>query len=337
MKQHLINHIVFVVDDSGSMAPLKAQVVTVFDRQVKQLVADSKEFDQETRASVYTFGSKTTNLIYDMDVMRVGSIKEHYTAGQGYTALYEAAIKSIEDLKLTAQLYGDHAFLIYVLTDGENNRGAELQATLTAMLCKLPENWTVAVLVPNDQGRKASERCGFSPENIKVWSTTATGLKEAGDEIATASTNFMRARSTGTRGTKNLFALNTAGLSKSVVTNLLDVLSPKDYNLFPVHEKKSGPVEIAPFVESWTKEPYVKGSCYYQLTKSEKVQNYKQVCVQEKANGKIFGGSNARKLLGLPDHEIKVSPADHDKYTIFVQSTSLNRHLVGGTMLLQLK
>jgi len=113
----------------------------------------------------------------------------------------------------------------------------------------------------------------------------------------------------------------------------LDELPINDFEVFPVQRK----AVIQPFVESWTSRPYRKGSAYFQLTKPESVQNYKQILVQEKTTGKVYSGANARQLLGLPDYEVKVSPASHDKYNIFIQSTSVNRNLVPGTLLIVLK
>ncbi|MFA6432911.1 MAG: VWA domain-containing protein, partial [Candidatus Paceibacterota bacterium] len=144
--------------------------------------------------------------------------------------------------------------------------------------------------------------------------------------------SFMRARATGVRGTKNLFSLDTSKISATVVKSNLSELSPSDYELLNVHKA----AVIKPFVESW-KIPFRLGSAYYQLSKPEKVQGHKQICVQNKLNGKVYGGSNARRLLGLPDYEVKVEPASHPDFDLFVQSTSTNRNLVGGTKLLVMK
>jgi len=39
-------------------------------------------------------------------------------------------------------------------------------------------------------------------------------------------------------------------------------------------------------------------------------------------------------LLGLPDYEVKVNPAATPDFTIFIQSTSVNRKLLADTNLL---
>lgn len=39
-------------------------------------------------------------------------------------------------------------------------------------------------------------------------------------------------------------------------------------------------------------------------------------------------------MLGLDSHTARIRPAALDKYAVFVQSTSVNRKLVGGTRFL---
>ena len=94
---------------------------------------------------------------------------------------------------------------------------------------------------------------------------------------------------------------------------------------------------IKDFVESWTQETYRQGSAYYQLVKAETIQPGKQVCIVEKATGKVFSGPEARHILNLPKFEVRVNAVDHPKFDIYIQSTSVNRKLPSGTNILVLK
>lgn len=51
----LINHVVFVVDASGSMRWLSHAVKALLREQIKQLARQSEETGQETRVSIYLF------------------------------------------------------------------------------------------------------------------------------------------------------------------------------------------------------------------------------------------------------------------------------------------
>lgn len=328
MKQNYINHIALVLDASSSMSGLVRQLIHVADSQIQYLAQRSKELDQETRITVYVFADEAQCLVYDRDVLRVPSIRGLYNPF-GNTALIDASIKAIEDLEKTPELYGDHAFLVYVLTDGAENRSKGTQSALVKKIGALRENWTMAVFVPDQTAKFEAKKFGFPADNIAVWDTTAKGMTEVGEQIRRSTDVFMAARSTGVRGSKNLFALNT-DVDKTTVTKTLDKLHPGQYRLADVKEDGA----IAPFVEALTKRAYKLGEAYYQLSKAEKIQASKAIALFDNRTRAVYVGAEARKLLGLPDHEVKVAPAAHPDFTIFVQSTSTNRKLLAGTRLL---
>lgn len=327
--QNYINHIAFVVDESSSMSGIRRDLVKVFDNQIAHLALRSKELDQETRVSVYTFGNTVNCLVFDMDVLRMPSIDKFYKP-YGWTALLDGTKQAIVDLQKTPQLYGDHAFLAYVLTDGEENRSKTSAQELSKLINSLADNWTVAVMVPDQNGVFEAKKHGFPASNISVWDATSSkGVSEAGSKMNTTIDRYMTGRATGVRGTKSFFELNT-NISTKDVQNSLKVLSASDYTVLNV--RKDGPIRET--VELWMKTPYRNGSSYYQLTKKEKIQANKNILIKNKMSGKVYSGAEARKMLNLPDYEVAVAPADFKDFYIFVQSTSVNRKLIAGTELI---
>ena len=79
---------------------------------------------------------------------------------------------------------------------------------------------------------------------------------------------------------------------------------------------------------------YQKGCAFYQLTKSELIQDYKGCYVRDRKTGDIYGGDDARQVLGLPDSKARITPVMLGQFDVFVQSTSYTRKLVPGTSLL---
>jgi len=73
------------------------------------------------------------------------------------------------------------------------------------------------------------------------------------------------------------------------------------------------------------------GRGFYQFTKLEEIAPTKQVVLRRKATGELFQGRTARQLAKIPNIKAKVKPADCPEYDVFVQSTSANRKLMGGT------
>ncbi len=327
-----INHVVLVLDASYSMTPHQKALIQVADGQVEYLARRSQELDQETRVSVYMFSDDVECLVYDKDVLRLPSIASLYRIG-GNTALIDATIKSLDDLEKTATLYGDHAFLTFVLTDGEENRSRLQPHALQRKLSGLPGNWTVGVLVPNQRGVFEAKQFGFAPDNISVWDTTsAAGVREVGETIKKATEGFLQNRSRGVRGTRSLFSTGTDAINRQTVTSTLTPLRPKDYTLIPVDWESP----IKEFVESRGLAPYRVGSAYYELNKTETIQPGKALAVKDRKTGQIYTGPEARALVGLPDAHVRVKPTQNPDYKVFVKSTSTNRKLVPGTELLVL-
>jgi len=330
---NFINHITFVIDRSGSMgfSNLVEPVITVFDNLVKHLAKRSVDLDQETRISVFLFNTTTDCVVWDKDVLRMPSLKNLYNPGGG-TALMDATGKALTDLRKIPELYGEHAHLVYVLTDGEE-RDSKLftAALLTKTIKGLPENYTVAALVPDADGKFEAKKFGFPADNIAIWTTSAKGMDEVGSNIRAATDNFMSNRAKGIRGTKTLFSFDTSAVTKKSVKANLEPLQALEYEILLVRPREEG-MQIRDFVEKRIPGfTYKKGCAYYQLTKKETVQSSKNICLRESSTGKVYTGDAVRDLLGLPAHEIRVEPAQHKQFAFFVQSTSTNRKLVGNT------
>lgn len=339
--QNYINHVALVLDASSSMSHLRSKVVDVADQQIAYLARRSRELDQETRVTVYVFADTVECVIYDKDVLRMPSLKELYRVG-GMTALLAAALKSQRELAQTAQLYGDHSFLTFILTDGQENAShrcpdapaqdpRELTEAVAGMIATQQDNWTLAVLVPDQMGKREAMRCGFPKDNIAIWDATSTrGLEEAGQVIQQATEKFMIGRSKGIRGSRAVFSTGAETVNKDTIKAAgLTPVNPSEYELIPV-AREAG-------IRDWVTESghtYRTGGAFYQLSKSEKVQARKQIAVLEKKTDRIYTGPEARALLGLPDVEVRVRPDHNDDFTIFVQSTSVNRKLVPNTRLL---
>lgn len=335
INQNYINHIAFVLDASASMGPVANQLIKVADAEIAHLARRSKELDQETRVSAYTFNHDVKCVIFDKDVLRLPSIKNFYQTG-GMTALIDAALEASNDLSKTAQMHGDHAFLIYVLTDGEENASCAPADKLSSLIKNFPDNWTVAFLVPNLYAKHEAKRLGLPADNIAVWDATTTHGVEEGfvTTIRNATESFMTGRSMGVRGSKTIFAAGADQINRANIKAKLGFTQlPRDsYRLIDVREIS----EIRPFIEREMNLPYVVGSAYYQLMKPEKIQPQKKICVRNRRSGRVYVGDNARQLLGLPDHEVRVKPEENAEFQVFVQSTSVNRKLMPNTKLLVL-
>ncbi|WP_436840029.1 VWA domain-containing protein [Streptomyces althioticus] len=356
LKKHFVNHVALVIDKSGSMQGHSEQLVRVVDEFVKGLAEESDRLGHETRISLYAFDHLVENLVWDMDVKHLPSMRGLYTVENGATALIQASVKALDDLGHIWEEYGEHSFLQVVVTDGEENASGadttgsrhdlmpdgravldEWRSRIADKMNTLPDHWTSAIMVPNSLAKRTAQQYGFPTGNISIWDADSDqGVEEAIGAVKTAATRFLRDREQGVRGTRNLFAMGQ-DLSAADVTSNLQALDAGKYVLIPVDR----PTSIRDFVTS-AGHPYKTGCAFYELSKREKVQARKQIAVAEKdpatgrMTGKVFTGPAARQLLGLPATEVTVAPGSNGAYTVFVQSTSVNRKLVPGTKLLVL-
>lgn len=343
MKQfeqaNYINHITIVGDESASMTRNAGAFIQVYDNLVEHLVERSRHHDQETRITTYLFNSAqgTRCVTYDKDVLRVPSIKGSYHPS-GMTPLVDATMLALRDLRLIPQKYGSHAFLTFVLTDGQENASRESGAVLSGAINSAPDNETYAVFVPDQQSVFEAKRYGFPPGNISVWDTTRTaGIETVGATMRAAAETFMEGRAKGVHGYRTGSGLFTLKEFKAAdVKGAAVPLTTGSYFFLDVPGKETDKYRIDEFVGQATGKPYVLGRGYYQFMKPETIQPGKNIAVE--VDGQVYQGPGARAVLGLPDdHSVRVRPNQKAGCTIFVQSTSYNRNLVGSTRLLVMR
>jgi hypothetical protein len=323
-NQHgLINHVALVIDKSSSMQSIWPDVSKAFENLRGSLEKMSRDFDQEVRVSVYAFSDQVECRRYDTDVFRAKDIMQGLVA-YGNTALKDAVVLAVEDLKKTATLYGDHAFVVYAITDGEENCSRTSQS-IQKLIEGLPENWTVCLHVPSNNSRMYAEKHGFPRECIAIWNTS--NVEAAAEQFVRNYGTYVKARSTGTlRGTKSFFSLDTSNLNVDTVHTALSKVSSRAFKIVQNPDKTA--VHIKPLIEASTGKAYVLGNGFYQLVKKETIQPQKEIAVLEKSTGDVFRGPQARGILNLPNDHVQVSPTLNPNYDVYVQSTSVNRNII---------
>ena len=228
----------------------------------------------------------------------------------------------------------DVSFLVIVITDGQENDSTHWNAkTLGAKIKQLQntDRWTFTFRVPRGE-RWTLQSLGIPDGNICEWDQTEEGLRSSTLDTVRGVDNYFTGRSKGISSSRGFYA-DLRDVSTGDLRKKLGNIS-KQVEVYPV---KNAGSEIRTFCEYNVcgEGNYIKGAAFYELTKSEKVQDYKMIVVYDKVSGKYFGGVEARQMLGLPDFgEVKLKPGDHGQCDIFIQSTSVNRKLVKGTKLI---
>jgi len=164
-------------------------------------------------------------------------------------------------------------------------------------------------------------------------------FNEAGTDVLAAFEEFLRKSGRYSRAMDATFATIT-GRKPTTRRSALTPVSPSRFQVFEITEDDcddDGKIAIKAFVENQGFK-YEKGRGFYELARTETIQEYKEIVVMERGTGDMFTGEdNIRRILNIPVGRAKVSLRDIenlDKYHIFVQSTSVNRRLVEGAMFL---
>lgn len=369
--QNLTTHVYLLLDRSVSMTRLAEKVRQVTNELVADMAQKSEARKQDWRISLYTFGSDVTRATWDLDVLRFQSMMQEkpFYVIDGNTALIDAMNLALDDAGKITEHAGNHAHFFHLLTDGEENwssgnsprdyRGypryqvrQELSDQLKIRLKGLPDNYTLAVYAPNDQGVKDARALGF--ENIWLWdATTEAGMEAAAAAMKTASSTYMEARTQGAAGLRSmkkggLFVGGNIDAAAVKAAKLVPLATDKrkiavvvktddsfEKVVKPANTRRKLPemgwfVKIEDYVKRINKGMYPLGDAFYELVKSEQIAGDKEIAVVDVNTNQVYVGHGARQLLGLPAERQTVKPDQNAGYKIFVQSNSLNRHLPHG-------
>lgn len=328
----LKNNIYLVLDESGSMGTIRDQTVKTINEVINTLKVESLKADQDTSVALTTFNTliKHTTLTAVEWVQPVSGTR--YTPNGG-TRLFDAVGEVLEQAMKSDD--GETSFVLNVITDGEENGSRNFTSSEVLKLVKkaqATDRWTVVFLVPPGAKNDLCSKYQVPEGNVREWEATDEGIRGAGQSLSASYGNFFSTRSTGATSTKSFFTTDLSKLKSSEVKkNLTNMVN--DVKVLQVKKE----TDIKSFVEAHG-YTYSKGVAFYQLTKDETLQPFKNILLMEKGKPEVYGGPEARGLLGLPpDQEVVVKPGNHANWDVYVQSTSSNRKLVRGTNLLLVK
>ena len=353
MPRNKIHHFWYLMDASGSMQTHLYTVPKVMDSQIRALAEDSKNHPgEETRVSLFMFSSPGHShvdfecLLYDVDVLHVPSIAGKYRIAGG-TALCDAVVRLIGDMKLVPEKYGEHFHLLQVVTDGQElHSTVQGREVLPRLISALPPNYTISAFTPSAQGKHYLMRYGFPGGNISIWDPTQEhAIEEVGYAMASASTSYMNVtRSGAATSVQNLFEMKAP--SAGDLKRTLTPLTRGSYFFEHVDAADLAKIErsrLDQFIELKTGQPYFAGRTYYEMTQRVRIQPDKKIMlaiVDKSTNTEdVYTGPEVREKLGLPNDgktEVRISPGKWNAkgYKVYVQSRSNNRKLIPGTRVL---
>lgn len=325
-KNKIIHHVI-CLDESGSMSTYTKQV----QEKLNNVVKNWKESGEDARITLVTFGDRAQLKFAGVPAKNL--TLDSYAAIGGSTALYDGVKVASEILKTLQVNSKNEVILFTVFTDGQENSSKTCSRhQFASIVTALNNEPNVTVTFEAPFGNKGYFQ-GLVPDGcILEWENTQEGFRRMRGVAGQSLSNYVADVKRGVTKSTNYYSVTTdlSQVQALPSTGLQNVTS--EYKTYKVEKE----CDIASFFQVKTGNPYKKGSCWYQLTKSEQIQPTKSVLLMEKGKKDIYGGPQARPMIGLVDNTkiARVKPGNHSNYDIFVESQSDNRKLVRGTTLI---
>lgn len=327
------NIIAIITDHSASMRGLEKDAMNDFNTLIETLKSEAKTHGIVTDithiecgvGTYYNSGNVKNNVNIDNDDIQSCLKMKSYIADGSSTPLYDAvglAAEKLNEIKVSKN--ENVSYLVMVITDGQENSSTKYRYSLSSEIRDLTatDKWTFVFRVPKGNYKQNICKALNVPEgNVLEWETTSIGLQNSTRSTQTGIQTYYATRNAGQQSTSKFF-VDLKGVTQTDVKSVMVDITNQIKLLMPQTE-----TPIKDFIQN-EGIPFKKGIAFYKLTKTEEVQDYKQIIIKHKKNAKYFSGNEARRILNIPSTgTIKLSPGDHGNFDIFVQSTSVNRKL----------
>lgn len=343
--------VVFAFDTTGSMYPCLTQVRRTVKETVKRLFKDIPGLrvgiiahgDYCDAGSTYV--TKSLDLSHDEDKVTQFVEKVEATGGGDAPECYELVLHESRSLSWKSGrskvlcMIGDD--VPHPPTYPENKKRIDWKNEL-GLLLEAGINVYGVHAMPGTRGHSKHFYTEIAAKTKGLYLTLdqfaqvndlilAVCYKQEGKERLQEFEKEVKAKGRMNRAVDAMFAtlLGREKASDFRATDLTAVPSGRFQVLAIDHD-----IDIRGYVEAQGLK-FKKGRGFYEFMKTETIQDYKEIVLMDKTTGDLFSGKRARELLELPEHgSMRIKPAKLDKYKIFVQSTSVNRKLIGGTSFL---
>lgn len=336
------NYVAIVKDHSYSMFHLANGAKKDFNSNVDTIRTSAEKENIDTIVSVIKCGvgvdAKVEREAVNSSITALKPAERYVADGHG-TPLWDSVGEAVDVLECVPDKdEQDVTFLVIVITDGEENYSQKWKAhTLANKIRKLQgtDRWSFAFRVPKGYKENLVSSLGVYDGNVQEWEQTEAGLRRTSEATSVGISSYYSGLSRGVKSTRKFYT-DLSRVDDKSVKNLRNLSG--DFMRWQVQTEIEGQ-QIRPFCEKRLRyrKPYTQGYAYYQLVKTETVQGNKKFLIRDRDTKAVYGGADARRLLGVPDGRCKLAPSASSKYDIFVQSSSVNRKLPVGTYVLYYK
>ena len=323
-------------DHSASMSGIVKAAMNDYNSLIGDIKAAAAAENIDTIVSTVLNGigpgnGKVRRDVVNSSVHRLEPLRT-YPANGNSTPLWDSVGELIEIFESVPNYHDlDVSFMVMVVTDGGENSSTKWSTSKLAEKIRelqKSDRWTFVFRVPRGQRQSLIRNLGVYDDNVIEWDAGSSKDLERTTVVNSAATrSYFTARASGAKSTTSFYANMAAVPIAEVKATLTEIKDPSLEFLYISRD-----MDITTAIEKQWGRRLHRGSAFYQLTKTEEVQDHKLIAVRDKSTRKTYSGAAARQLLGLPDYgTIKLHPGNNGNYDVFIQSTSVNRKLIGGT------
>lgn len=245
-------YVALLLDRSGSMWRTREQAVSSYNEYVQDMIARSK--DQEIKISLVTFGGDIQEHLWIEDVSNLQEANSEDFVPNGGTPMRDAIGYTIQKLKDTTDPNEDAAYLVVVISDGEDTSSSQYAKPLLKEMiegCQGSGKWTFTYLGCSESYLKElAHETGVPVANMAAWSNADLNKAKRGlDYVGARYGAYFNARAKGVRSTFNMMS-DVDGLCRNVSDDdpELAVAASAEIKAAPVQEQSAQNVWTPPKV-----------------------------------------------------------------------------------------
>jgi hypothetical protein len=201
-----LTDVIFVLDRSGSMGFLYKKVLQGLNEQIAT-IRKSADKDNVYRISVINFNGSIYHTVTARDVCQITDASSLYLYPSGSTRSYDAIISAIWLAARLDTKDPQHAFLISVVTDGEEGTSFNSFWTVAARVAEAVKigRYTFAFAGPYGSKRTAA-MIGFTPGNMMQWEQSRGSISLLNKALNDSLSNYTAIRAAGLTMSNSFYA-----------------------------------------------------------------------------------------------------------------------------------
>lgn len=207
--------IVYIVDESGSMLPLKSDAIGGFNSSIEE----QKRLEDEANVTLVLFNDVYKIPIYRVNLNSIESLTENTFIPKGMTALNDAIGRTIFEFDRMKSEGKVDKVIFCILTDGQENSSKEFSSTdIKEMKEKVEREygWEFLFLAANQDAFITNNNYGFYGSNVATYSADSIGVASAFAGVSKKVHDYRSFISRGLGGDELLEATRATNLSDDV-------------------------------------------------------------------------------------------------------------------------